>query len=93
MTGKRELVSEVERRQEYLDKMVETEVGIELRRLIVSCLDDDQAMRPMIADISRSIKRLKTQYGNKDETGDFSIPTNVFTHQPISIEQKVICVD
>ena len=93
VTGKRELVSEVERRQEYLDKMAESEVGVKLRRLIVSCLDDDQAMRPMIADISSSIKGLKIQYGNKDEIGDFSIPTNVFTHQPIPIEQKVICVD
>lgn len=85
MTGKRELVSEIKRRQEYLDKIAESEVGIELRRLVVSCLDEDPAMRPVKADISRSIKGLKTQYNNKDVTDDFAIPTtgNLFIHKAI----------
>ena len=95
VTGKRELVSEVERRQEYLGKIAESEVGIELRRLVVSCLDEDPAMRPVIADISRSIKGLKTQHSNRNVTGDFAIPTtnDLFAHKPIPIQQKVICVD
>ena len=79
-TGKRELVSEVERRQEYLDKMAESETGIELKPLVISCLDDDPAERPDVAEISRIIKELKGNYGNKDQTANFTIPTN---HQSI----------
>ena len=56
-TGKREVVSEVKRRQHYLDKMTE---GVEyLKPLVVSCLDDDPKVRPLAADISITVKRAK----------------------------------
>ena len=49
--------SEVERRQEYLDKMTgETEV---LRPLVEACLDNDPLKRPSILDLSKNIKPLK----------------------------------
>ena len=45
---------EVERRQQYLDKMIgEAEV---LRQLVEECLDDDPAVRPAIASVSERIQ-------------------------------------
>ena len=49
--------SEVERRQEYLDKMRgEAEV---LRPLVEACLDNDPVKRPSIVELSEKIKPLK----------------------------------
>ena len=59
-TRRRVALSEVERRQEYLDKMVgETEV---LRRLVEECLDDDPAVRPTIATVCERIQVSKDVY-------------------------------
>ena len=56
-TGKRELMSEVKRRQEYLDKM--TGGAADLKILAISCLDDNPKKRPPVAQISMTIKRVK----------------------------------
>ena len=49
--------SEVERRQEHLDKMTgEAEV---LRPLVEACLDNDPVKRPLILELSEKIKPLK----------------------------------
>ena len=51
---------EVERRQQYLDKMIgEAEV---LRQLVEECLDDDPAVRPTIATICERIQVSKDVY-------------------------------
>ena len=51
---------EVERRQQYLDKMIgEAEV---LRRLVEKCLDDDPAVRPTIATVCEKILVSKDVY-------------------------------
>ena len=48
-TRRKVALLEVERRQQYLDKMIgEAEV---LRRLVEECLDDDPAVRPTIATV------------------------------------------
>ena len=53
-TRKRVALSEVERRQQYLDKMTgDAEV---MRPLVEECLDDDPAMRPTIATICNRIQ-------------------------------------
>ena len=53
-------LSEVERRQQYLDKMIgEAEV---LRALVEECLDDDPAVRPTIATICERIRVSKDAY-------------------------------
>ena len=53
-TRKRVALSEVERRQQYLDKMIgEAEV---LRPLVEECLDDDPAVRPTIATVCERIQ-------------------------------------
>ena len=53
-------LSEVERRQQYLDKMIgETEV---LRPLVEECLDYDPAVRPTIATVCERIQVSKDAY-------------------------------
>ena len=59
-TRTRVALSEVERRQQYLDKMIgEAEV---LRPLVVECLDDDPAVRPTIATVCERIQVSKDVY-------------------------------
>ena len=59
-TRKRVALSEVERRQQYLDKMIgESEV---LRPLVEECLDDDPAVRPTIATVCERIQVSKDVY-------------------------------
>ena len=56
-TGRREVVSEVKRRQQYLNKM--TEGVADLKLLVMSCLDDNPNKRPPVAQVSMTIKRVK----------------------------------
>ena len=59
-TRRRVALSEVERRQQYLDKMIgEAEV---LKPLVEECLDDDPAMRPTIATVCERIQVSKDAY-------------------------------
>ena len=59
-TRRKVALLEVERRQQYLDKMIgEAEV---LRRLVEECLDDDPAVRPTIATVCESIQVSKDVY-------------------------------
>ena len=53
-------MSEVERRQQYLDKMIgEAEV---LRQLVEECLDDDPAVRPTTVTVCERIQVSKDVY-------------------------------
>ena len=59
-TRRRVALSEVERCQQYLDKMIgEAEV---LRPLVEECLDDDPAVRPTIATVCERIQVNKDAY-------------------------------
>ena len=59
-TRRKVALMEVERRQQYLDKMTgEAEV---LRPLVEECLDDDPAVRPTITTICERIKGSKDTY-------------------------------
>ena len=59
-TRTRVALSEVDRRQQYLDKMTgEAEV---LRELVKECLDDDPAVRPTIASVCERIQVSKDAY-------------------------------
>ena len=84
-TGRRELVSEVERRQEYLDKMGDSEIGTKMRLLVISCLNNDPTARPVITEISRIVKELKE---HQDVSAN---PSNIMTQQLIQADPlKVI---
>ena len=71
-TRKRVVLSEVERRQQYLDKMIgEAEV---LRPLVEECLDDDPARRPTAGIVSERINQAKTLHmDNHPETKVISV--------------------
>ena len=62
-TGMRELVSEVKRRQQYLDKM--TGGAADLKPLVMSCLDDIPKNRPPVEQVSMTIKRTKDMCSQK----------------------------
>ena len=66
-TGRRELVSEVKRRQKYLDEMCGEAAN--LKPLVVDCLNDNPSNRPPVAEILTRIKKVKdtcSQKGNHD---------------------------
>ena len=56
-TGRKEVVSEVKRRQQFLDKM--TGGATDLKLLVMSCLNDNPGNRPPLVEISMTIKRIK----------------------------------
>ena len=56
-TRKRVTLSEVERRQQYIDMMNKSDA--DLKPMTVSCLDDDPLLRPQMSVISEMIKVLK----------------------------------
>ena len=56
------LVSEVERRQQYLDKM--TMEAAVLKETVMRCLDVDPDQRPPIQEVSKMIKSLKVTNGH-----------------------------
>ena len=62
-TGRREVVSEVKRRQQYLDKM--TGDAADLKPLVISCLNDSPNDRPPVAQVSMGIKRAKDMCSQK----------------------------
>ena len=59
-TGTRVYLSEIQRRQHYLDKM--TGSAADLKPLVKSCLDDNPKKRPPVAQVSTTIKKVKDAY-------------------------------
>ena len=62
-TGKREVVSEVKRRQQYLEKM--TGGAADLKSLVMSCLNDEPKNRPPVVQVSTEIKSVKHMHSQK----------------------------
>ena len=58
-----EIISEVKRRQQYLDKM--SGCAADLKPLVMSCLNDIPKNRPPVAQVSMTIKRVKEVYSQK----------------------------
>ena len=65
-----EVVSEVKRRQKYLDKMTGGAAG--LKPLVVSCLDDSPKNRPPVAEVTMTIKRVKDVCSQKSSRDGMS---------------------
>ena len=51
------LTSELQRRQQYLDKMTETYAS--LKPLVISCLDDNPKNRPTVIEVLTEMKKVK----------------------------------
>ena len=62
-TGGRIVLTELQRRQQYLDKM--TGVHTNLKPLVMSCLDDNPKNRPSVANVLLDIKKAKHVYRQK----------------------------
>ena len=62
-TGKRVILTELERRQHYLDKMFG--VYADVKSLVVSCLDDNPKIRPEVGKALLKIKQVKNTYNEK----------------------------
>ena len=58
-------LTEVERRQKYVDKMIDN--AEEIRPLVLSCLDENPVMRPAIATVLERVKEIKCCYQAKDQ--------------------------
>ena len=56
-TGGRIVLTELQRRQQYLDRM--TGVYTDLKPLVISCLDDNPKNRPSVANVLLDIKKVK----------------------------------
>ena len=54
------ILSEVERRKEYIDMMSGSDVG--LKPSVLSCLENDSRSRPTAAELSDKIKIMKEEY-------------------------------
>ena len=65
-----ETVSEVKRRQQYLDKM--TGGATDLKPLVMSCLSDSSKKRPPVAQVSMTIKRTKDVCSQKSSRDGMS---------------------
>ena len=62
-TGMTEIVSEVKRRQYFLDKM--TGGAADLKPLVMSCLNQNPKNRPPVAEVSMTVKRVKEMHNLK----------------------------
>ena len=63
-TKKRFLLTEVERRQQYIDMMIGSDA--DLKPLVMSCLEDDPELRPSVTNISERLKMMKGVYSKKN---------------------------
>ena len=59
-TKKMVTLTEIQRRQQYMDRM--TGIDTKLRKMIELCLDDDPDSRPLIQEVSNTIEPFKVQY-------------------------------
>ena len=62
-TEKRRLLSEVERRQQYIEMMNGSDR--DLKQLVVSCLEDSSKLRPSAQEISEKLKMMKEKCSKK----------------------------
>ena len=62
-SGRRIVLTEIERRQEYLDQMFG--VYADLKSLVESCLDDNPKNRPIVADVLLEVNTVKDAYNEK----------------------------
>ena len=59
-TGKRVALSEVQRRQEHIQKLsITSTIPEDLQSLVEQCLDDNSSRRPPISDVSERLTKMK----------------------------------
>ena len=89
-TRRRVALSEVERRRQYLDKMIgEAEV---LRQLVEECLDDDPAVRPTTATVCERMQVSRDVYIKEWPHQCIAVYREV-EQQEVEIEQQKIKIE
>ena len=61
--GMRSVLTEIQRRQQHLDKMIG--VYTDLKSLVISCLDDNSKNRPLVGQVLQEIQQVKNRYSEK----------------------------
>jgi len=69
-SGQSVYLSEVQRRQQYLDKM--TGCVADLKPLVMSCLADNPKHRPVVEEVSAAIKKAKESCGQQNDRDGMS---------------------
>lgn len=82
-TKERILISELQRRQRYLDEM--TGSSADLKPLVICCLDDDPDNRPLISEVTTTIKQTKEC---SSQRSDFDGMTPISWWNMVSSEQQ-----
>lgn len=72
-TGKREMVSEVARRKEYID-MMSGVAAADLVPLVVSCLEDNPRKRPQLEEVTDTIDTLMNTFNNNTTYDGMDVP-------------------
>ena len=62
-TGIRTVLTEIQRRQQHLDKMIG--VYADMKSLVISCLDDNSKNRPLVGEMLQEIQQVKNRYSEK----------------------------
>ena len=92
-TGRREMMSEVARRKEYIDMM--TGAAADLVPLVVSCLEDNPRKRPPLEDVTNTIETLMGTIKNNTTHDAMDAPTwlyDVFKQDELPNSQILVCV-
>jgi len=92
-TGRQMFLSEVERRQQYIDMMTGSEV--DLKPLVLLCLEGDPDLRPTAAHMSERIKAMKEEYSKKttrDGMDPLSWLAEINLSPQLKVCHKCICV-
>ena len=63
ISGRRIMLTELERRQQYLDQMFG--VYADIKSLVISCLDDNPTKRPLVAEVLLEVYTVKNAYNEK----------------------------
>lgn len=83
------VLSEVERRLKYLDKMSDESAG--LRKIIEQCLDVDPVKRPSVQDVSKAIGSLKVMISHALHDSDLSVSNYICNYCPNMLQKLISC--
>ena len=79
-TGKSIVLTELQRYQQYLDKMAEG--CADLKPLVISCLNDNPEKRPSVMQVLTEVKKVKRSYSDK-------LCSSIWTTKVTGEEQQV----
>ena len=85
-TGKKIVLTELQRRQQYLDEM--TGVREDLKSLVISCLDDNPKTRPPVAQALLEIKSIQNAYSENMYCTISTIDNQSQKNQSLHLQQS-----